>query len=222
MPRVGKEFTIATLCVLAMVVLPLTSCAKKNQAPTGVKTPAPTGAKKTKPPSKAPAGASVPAAKSETGIPAATTESKAGAPAVTQAPEKPMYLGQVLAAWNMGKKGEAVNQFLQLNWQDPSVYQGVPVLAMSEQQFAALPQEQRDMMNQQVQQMSQTLRDMARAVVASADSFIASGNAVGARARLEAVQQFGQALAAPERLQIIQLVGKAVVQLAQDKLSGVK
>ena len=70
--------------------------------------------------------------------------------------------------------------------------------------------------------MSQTLRDMARAVVASADSFIASGNAVGARARLEAVQQFGQALAAPERLQIIQLVGKAVVQLAQDKLSGVK
>ena len=96
------------------------------------------------------------------------------------------------------------------------------MLTMSEQQFAALSQEQRDQMSRLAEQLSQTLRDMARAVVASANSFIASGNAVGAKARLDAVQQFGQALAAPERLQIVQLVGKATIQLAQEKMSSIK
>jgi hypothetical protein len=213
----------AIIILLAIVVLPLTGCAKKeNQAPAKGKTATPTSAKATKTPAKAPAPMNVPAAKSEAATSAVRPESKASAPTVTQAPEKPMYLGQVLVTWNTGKKGEAVNQFLQLNWQDPSVFQGIPVLAMSEQQFAALPEEQRDQISQQVQQLSQTFRDMGQAVISSTDSFIASGNAIGAKARLDAVQQFAQALAAPEHLQIIQLVGKAISQLAQEKLSGVK
>jgi len=211
------------MTVMAIVMLPLTGCGKKeNQGPVKGKPAAPTGAKTTKTPAKAPPRASAPAAGSKAAVPADKPEPKASAPAVTQAPAKPMYLGQVLVAWNTGKRGEAVNQFLQLNWQDPAVFQGIPVLSTTEQQLAALPQDQRDQISQQVQQLSQTLREMSNAVISSTDSFIASNNPAGARARLEAAQQFGQALAAPERLQIIQLVGKAVTSLAQEKLATVK
>jgi hypothetical protein len=213
---------LVAIIVTAIVVLPLTGCGKKeNQAPAKDKTAAPTS-KTTKTPAKAPAHVSAPAAKSEAAIPAAKSESTASAPVVTQAPAKPTYLGEIIAAWNMGKRGEAVNQFLQLDWKDPSVFQGVPGLAMSEQMFASLPAAQRDQMNQVVQQLCQTFRDLAKAVVSSSESFIASNNTEGAKARLEAVQQFGQALAAPDRLQIFQLVGQAVTKLAQEKLSGIK
>lgn len=214
----------SAMIVTAIVLSSLAGCAKKeNQSPTKVEKAAPTSVKKTaKAPSQTPPPTSVPAGKSEAVDSAATIDAKASNPTVAQAPEKPMYLGQVLATWNMGKRGEALNQFLQLNWQDPAVLQGIPVLVMSEQQFAALSQAQRDPITQQAQQFSQTARDMARAVIASTDTFVASGNAIGAKARLDAVQQFGQALAAPERLQIIQLVGKAISQLAQEKLSGAK
>ena len=206
--------TIAALSVLS-------GCVKRqNQTPP---TKAPTDVKTTtQTPSPRPTQPSEPAAIPETSGPAAATDAKAGNPTVTPAPGKPMYLGQVLVAWNTGKRGEAVNQFLQLNWQDPAVFQGVPVFTMSEQQLAALPQAQRDAVSQQAQQLSQAARDLARAVVATTDTFLASGNVVGARSRLEAVQQFGQALAAPERLQIIQLVGKAIGQLTQEKLAGIK
>jgi len=214
----------SAMTITAIVLFSLAGCAKKeNQSPTKVEKAAPSSEKKTtKAPSKTPPQMSVPAGQSEAGDSTATIDSKAGSPTVAQAPEKPMYLGQVLATWNMGKRGEALNQFLQLNWQDPAVLQGIPILAMSEQQFAALSQAQRDPITQQAQQFSQTARDMARAVIASTDTFVASGNTVGAKARFDAVQQFGQALAAPERLQIIQLVGKAITSLAQEKLSGVK
>jgi len=213
---------LVAIIVTAVVVVPLTGCGKKeNPAPVKDKTAAPTS-KAAKMPARAPAPVRAPAAKPEAAIPAAEPESTAGAPVVTQAPAKPMYLGQVIAAWNMGKKSDAVNQFLQLDWKDPSVFQGVPSLTMSEAMFASLPAAQRDQMSQVVQQLCQTLRDLAKAVVASTDRLIASGNTEGTRARLEAVQQFGQALDGPERLQVIQLVGQVITKLAQEKLSGIK
>ena len=212
--------------VTTAVLFVLSGCVKKQNQTPSTKTPTGVG---TTPKTRVerPTQPSAPDVAPEATAPvesaaAAATDAKAGNPTVTQAPEKSMYLGQVLFAWNTGKRGDAVNQFLQLNWQDPAVFQGVPVLAMSEQQFAALPQAQRDAVSQQAQQISQTARDLARAVIATTDTFVASGNAVGAKSRLEAVQQFGQALAAPERLQVIQLVGKAISQLAQEKLSGIK
>jgi len=203
-----------------VILFVLSGCVKKeDQAPpTKDTTAAPTGVKTaTKAPSQNPAPPSDP----EVAAPAAA-DATASNPTVTQTPQKSTHLGQVLALWYSGKRGEAVNQFLQIDWQDPAAFQGVPVFTMSEQQFASYAQAQRDAVSQQAQQLSQAARDLARAVIATTDTFVASGNTLGAKSRLEAVQQFGQALSAPERLQIIQLVGKAITQLAQEKLSGIK
>ncbi len=198
--------TASAMIVAAMVLLPLASCAKKDQAPT-------------KTPTKAPAPTGVPTTKSQAGAPTAQSPSQTGNSTVTTPGSQiPEYFGEVLFSWNSGRKDDAVKQFLQMHWQDASVFQGIPTLMMSEEQFVALPQAQRDPISQQAQQLSATLRDMARAVISSGDAAAASGDAAGAKARFESVQQFGQALAAPEHLLIIQLVGKAVVKLAQEKL----
>ncbi|MBN1507898.1 MAG: hypothetical protein JW955_13690 [Sedimentisphaerales bacterium] len=205
--------------LIPTILLGVMGCAQKEDEATKEvqKTTSP---KSTTP--KAPSKANAPAARPQAAAPTANTGSKAGEPVVAPTPETTVYLGQVLATWKAGKQGEAVNQFLQLNWHDPSVLQGIPALSMSEQDFASLSPAQRDRMSQQVQTLAQNLREIAKAVVASTDSFMASGNTVGAKARLDSVQQFGQGLATPERLQIIQLVGKAITALAQEKLSAIK
>ncbi len=204
---------LATI-ITVIVLLPLTGCAKKNQPPTEVKAPAPT-----KTPTKAPAPASVPTTKPEPSAPVARSSPQASNP-IVRAPssQTPVYFGEVLFTWNTGNKDAAVRQFLQMHWQDSVVFQGIPVLTMLEQQFSALADAQRDPISQQAQQMSTTIRDIAKAAISSGDAAAASGDAAGAKASFEAVQQFGQALAAPEHLLIIQLAGKAAVKLAQDKL----
>jgi len=210
---------LSAMAITVMVLLPLTGCAKKNQAPTEVKAPAPSAKKATTAPPKAPAPPSAATTQSETAPPAAQSPSQASNPtAVAPSSQTPVYFGEVLFTWNKGSKDAAVKQFLQMHWQDSSVFQGIPVLTMSEQQFAGLPQAQRDSVTQQAQQMSTIIRDIARAVISSGEAAAASGDAAGAKASFESVQQFGQALAAPEHLLIIQLVGKAVVKLAQEKL----
>jgi hypothetical protein len=93
---------------------------------------------------------------------------------------------------------------------------------LSEQQFAALSQEQRDAISPQTEALSKAIRDLAREVVAAGEKLAAAGATDGAKAYFKAVQQFGQALAAPERMLIIQLVGKAIAEFAQDKLSAVR
>lgn len=205
------------MIVTTTVLLVLAGCAKKESPapPAKAKSTTPTTAKTTTATSPAPASPAAPAAKP-------ATQSTASNPTVTPAPEKAIYIGQVLALWNGGKKGDAINQFLQINLQDPAVFQGVATLTMTEQQLAPLSEAQRSAILTQAQKISEITRALAQAVIASADSFIASSNSAGARSRIDAVQQFGQILATPEHLQAVQAAGKDIVQLAQQKLSGLK
>jgi hypothetical protein len=220
-----RTLLLPALIITTTALFALAGCAKKEEpAAPKTKTAAPTGAKTTTKTrsNTGPAQAGASAAKSDVGTPTGPARPKAGNPRAAQATAKVTYFGQVLYSWNSGKKGDAVNQFLQLSWQDPNVFMGVPAMIMSEKDVASLTEEQRNSVSKQVQQFSQAVRDLAQAVIASTDSFIASGNAVGAKSRIDAVQQFGQALTAPERLEVVQSVGKAIADLAQQKSSAVK
>ena len=75
------------------------------------------------------------------------------APVTAPSSETPVYFGEVLVTWNTGNKDAAVKQFLQMPWQASSVFDGIPVLMMSEQPFTALPEAQRGAVGQQAQQL---------------------------------------------------------------------
>ena len=194
--------TFLAVMVVTMILVSLPSCAKRQDTSQVKSVPSPQ--------SKAPAKAPVqtpPAPKTETVRPAAPTATLA-------------YFGQVLVTWNSGKKDEAIQQFVAIRWDDPAAFQGIPILTMTEPQFATLSQVQRDQVAQQAQDLLKVIREMAKAVVATGDNMAAAGNAAGAKACFESVERFGQALAGPDHLSIVQLVGKAVTQLGQDKFSA--
>jgi hypothetical protein len=134
--------------------------------------------------------------------------------------EVPMPFGRVLVAWNAGQRNQAITQFLNVVWEDPTVFQGIPVLTMSEQQFTLLAPAQQDQVNQQAEEVSKILGDLARGLFSAADDLASSGNAAAARSHLDAVRRFGQALAAPEHMAVIQALGQAIAEVAQEKQTG--
>ena len=193
------------ITAVAVGLLLLSGCSKKQDQPRA-QAQAPTAA----PP--APKAASKPPAQTDGPAPAApagTTSAGTKAPA---------YFGEVIAAWYAGNKDEAVKKFLEIHWTDPAVYQGIPVLTMTEEEFAKLLPGQREQLTQQAQDLSKLLRDIAKGVVSAGGAVAAVTDPAGAKARLDAVRQFGQLLSGPDHLQIVQLVGKAITQLTPEKL----
>jgi hypothetical protein len=193
------------LVITAVVVGPLllSDCSKKQDQP---QAQAPTAA----PP--APKAASEPPARTDGLVPAAPA-------GTTDAGTKtPVYFGEVIAAWNAGNKEEAVKKFLEIRWTDPVVFGGIPILTMTEEQFAKLLPGQREQISQQAQELSKILRDIAKGVASAGGAAAAVTDPAGAKARLDAVHQFGQSLSGPDHLLIVQLVGKAIAQLTPEKL----
>jgi len=198
---------VIVVLLVATMAMSLTGCGKKEdtsepQAPT---------------PSQA-----VPQAPAETPAPAQATvpvvEDVAAAAEI--AAKSARFLGEVFVSWNMGKKDAAVQQFLAIQWDDPAAFQGIPMLVMSEQQLTSLSQEQRNRIVQETQGLSAVLRSIATHVIAAGETQAAAGDADNAKAHFDAVRQCGQALKSPDRLQVVQVVGKAMVQLAQEKLTA--
>jgi len=136
------------------------------------------------------------------------------------APAKTTYLGEALVSWNTGEKDKAAEQFVSLRWDDPVALQGIPALGMNEEHLVPLSDEQRTRILVTAQQLANSLEAMAQHVIAAGEALGKSGDSESARTYFEAVQQCGQALAAPGRLVFIQMVGETMAEQAEKKLSG--
>lgn len=128
------------------------------------------------------------------------------------------YFGEVLVSWNAGKQDDAVAQFLSLAWDNSAVLSGIPALSISEEQFASLPEDQRNQITKHAQELVDTLSGLVKKVIAIGQNLAASGDTQGAETHYRAVQQCGQALSAPEHIFLIQAVGRAIAQVAQEEL----
>jgi len=204
MPR---QEVIAVLIAATMAVS-LAGCGKKEDTsePQAPPTP-PQAAPQTPAETSAPAQATAPVVEDV-------------ATAAEIAAKSARFLGEVLVSWNMGKKDAAVQQFLSIQWDDPAAFQGIPMLVMSEQQLTSLSPEQRNRIVQETEGLSAVLRVIAAHMIATGETQAAAGDTDSAKAHFEAVRQCGQALASPDRLQAVQTLGKAMVQLAQEKLAA--
>jgi len=98
----------------------------------------------------------------------------------------------------------------------------MPVMSLSEQDFGALPSNERERTQNEAIELTRTLRNLARHALSAGENAQATGDKQTTRAHCEAVLHLGQALSDPERLLLIQLVGKAIVKMAQERLSTVK
>jgi hypothetical protein len=125
---------------------------------------------------------------------------------------KTARLEDVVASWESGNKDEAVRQFLLIRWDEPAAVSGLPVLDLSEEQFASLPADRKiSVQDESIRQVT-TFKSLARHAITAGDNARASGQTETATAHYEAVRHLGEALSSPARLLIIQQLGKAIVK----------
>ena len=128
----------------------------------------------------------------------------------------------VLALWETDQKDEAVKQFLSIQWGDPSVFQGIQVMNMSEQELRLLPQDEQKRIGGEAHELTLKMRRLMFYVVSIGDKHASSGDIQIAKEHFDAVRLYGEALCQPERLEIIRLIGKAIVANGQKKLSEIE
>ena len=128
----------------------------------------------------------------------------------------------VLALWEAEKKDEAVKQFLSIQWSDPSVFQGIQALNMSEQELRLLPQDDMKRIAGEAHTLTKKLRNLMFYVVSIGDKHASSGEIQIAKEHFKAVRLYGEALCQPEQLEIMRLIGKAIVAHGQKKLSEIE
>lgn len=153
---------------------------------------------------------------------AGSSERPEGASSALDSAAQGPLLSDVLALWESGNKDDAVEQLLSIRWDAPSLFDNMPIMGQSEKEFASLPDDERKRIQDEAMQLVGTSRSLARHAVSAGDSAQASGDAARAKAHYEAVLRLGQALSSPERLAVIQLSGKAMMGLAEKKLSATK
>ena len=125
----------------------------------------------------------------------------------------------ILTAWQQGDRASAVRLFLETEWTARPLFPPGSTLALSEQQYAALPASKRASDEAQLLATTQALKGVAAAVAQAGRDASAKGDASQARRYFTSLKQCGQALDSPESLAITRAVGRAVKKLGETELS---
>lgn len=114
---------------------------------------------------------------------------------------------------NSGQQEVAARAFLAIDWTQPDVFAGGSVMAMSEAEFAALPQAQRTQAGQQAKEAAAQIREIAKLVVSQAKQ-----NPAKIDAYRSSLMAFAGRLSGEDRLLLIQSVGKAIAKYVETEL----
>ncbi len=147
------------------------------------------------------------------------TQNKDG---ITQRHTNTILVNDVVSLWEADRKAEAVKQFLTIQWNDMSIYRETQVLIMSEQEMRSLSEGEQIRIIEEAMKQTSRLRKLVKDVVSEGVTFVSSGDKIAAKAYLEAVQRYGEALSQTERLESIRDHGKAAIKYAQKQLSGIE
>ncbi len=142
-------------------------------------------------------------------------------PLAEEAEKSPAKFSAVLSAWDSGDKDESVRQLLQVHWEDPAAFVDMPVLKITEQNFTALGAGERADLQNEAMKLASTAKNILRHAFVLAEQHEAAGEKQEAKKCYEGVQKLGKALANPDRLAVLQMMGKGLVEMAQEKINAV-
>lgn len=121
---------------------------------------------------------------------------------------------EVLRLWNAGKKDEALEGFLRVDFARRPLFPKGSPLGYSEKDFMALPRAVNEKMHAQILEEVRTMKGLAVHVKEAAAAARARGDGVRSEACLTQLKKFGAALEHPDSLALLQMVGKAFTKLA--------
>ena len=128
----------------------------------------------------------------------------------------------ILAEWRQGDQTAAVRDFLAADWSARPLFAADSVLSLSEAQFQALSDTDRQAKSGELTAQLDSLKKLAVAVAQAGNNALAQGDAPQARKDFNALKQFGSALAGSENLLLAQLTGQAIVKKADAGLAKIQ
>ncbi|KPK37275.1 MAG: hypothetical protein AMJ65_14940 [Phycisphaerae bacterium SG8_4] len=125
----------------------------------------------------------------------------------------------LVSLWDAGKKDEAKEKFLSVDWQDASILKQIRGLSMSEEALISVSNEDRDGIVEETLSLLSSMRKLFSDLASQAERLAATGDTAKAKEYLDAIRRYGISLSGPDHLQVVQMHGKAAVGYAQKKLS---
>jgi len=127
-------------------------------------------------------------------------------------------LRDVLSSWDAGDKEHATKQFIKVNWDNPEVFDNVPVLNISEQDFITSSNEQQIKFMQDTKDFASSLRKLGLHILSTGDAFWVSGDKETSIKYYESVLQCAQSIASGDYYELIQLTAKGLIKASEDRL----
>lgn len=122
---------------------------------------------------------------------------------------EPASLARALDLWQAGKKDEALEQFMAVDFSRRPLFPKGSVLAYSEREYMALPRAVNEKLQPEVLAQMGPLKTLATHVKDSAQAARARGDTARADACLAQLRRCGDALVHKDSLAILQAVGRA-------------
>lgn len=155
----------------------------------------------------------------ESSPPASSPETSAETASGNTAPAagEDASVAELVALWNAGQADEATSRFLLIDWQKADAFRDSPGLTLSEAEFLALPEDQRQQVLQETMNQLGSVRKLFFHLAAEAERLAEAGNRASAEDSLAAVRRYGQSLSGPDHLEFVQMHGKAATAYADKK-----
>ena len=128
--------------------------------------------------------------------------------------------GPALAAWVKGDKAGAVDDFLAADWSAGPLFSAGSKLALTEEQFKALSDAEREGSQQEMSSTLNALRELAKAVEQSGRDAAAKGDTDRAGKCFAAVKACGTAMDKQENLVAVIRLGQSFQRDADRELRG--
>lgn len=119
-----------------------------------------------------------------------------------------------LQSWREGKKDEALQRFMAVDFASRPLFPKSSPLGYSESEFVALPRAVNEKLHPKILEEVQVMKPLALHVREAAAAATRSGDRAQATRYLGQLRKCGQALQGPDSLALLQAVGKAFVKIA--------
>ena len=157
-----------------------------------------------------------------TGCGKKSSSSSATPPAQAEAASSSSPVSQpALAAWQQGDKAAAVSSFVAADWSARPLFTADSVLSLSEDQFKALSDADRQAKASELTAQLDSFKQLAAAVRQAGSDAASKGDAAQARKYFTSLKQCGTALASPDYLSLVQLVGQGFIKKADTELAKI-
>lgn len=180
------------LPALLAASLLLAGCGKQAQSPN--------------PPAQSPQPSSV----NPTSSPAADASDTEAHPVVSTPVIQP-----ILTVWQEGHRDEAVNNFLEANWNARPIFPAAMALGLTDNQMKGLPNTDRQLKTNEMMAQLELVKQLVTAVSDAAQEAVSKGDTARARKCYLSLNQFGVALDNPANQPHVKWLGQVARNMAK-------